>query len=725
MFAAWRRHLSRKRARSGEAAMERGDWEQAQKLFSEALHLRPDRIELQTQLGHAFKEMGSFENAARHYQLAAARDNDALYHLCVLYAERNDRDNAGRFLTTLLMREPESIDGYRAMSKFGLENKLPLTVKNNLRVKTEAGINKAFDQIADLIDRAHALMSEDVLAYDRIRTILVPDPPSNNTEPHLHIIVDSRKFEPYHLRSTLFSLMDSVHKSWRASIVMDDLGVDHPILGIMDLDRRFNLCTSVDVAADEFTVGVLYTSAGVNFCPQALGWFAYLWESGSARLWTCDWDYKTPKWDSPAHHSNPVLSGTFDLDLLLASDGPPPLLGVYGKASLDVGVLDGEERRLKLADLAMDGVDVAHIPLPLVSLTRIPQRADQAREKGEILSTWPAGWGDTALSTAVRGPLTFEARNGRPPLTCGKVPNESEPIRVIIPTRDCADMLKDMVESLQDCADHADHVRITVVDNRSSEEATKRLLNNWLENGKVTVIDHDAPFNWAHMNNLAVQASDEPLLVFANNDMRMLGSGWDARIRGQLNRPDVGVVGARLLYPDGTLQHAGMMLGLAEGSPVHIGVYGADAAAADDPDYDRVRSVACVTGAFMGVTRRWFEQLGRFDAIRFPVAYNDVDFCLSSRMGGKKVLFDPGIELTHFESHSRGLNDSRAKIAWDQGELGLLFSKWGQFSIQDPYISPLRSKPSLRGLTPATKSQILSHIDTSIRHNGSVNMGAC
>ncbi|WP_137405719.1 glycosyltransferase [Sphingobium sp. MP9-4] len=713
MIATWRRHQSRKLARRGEVAMECGDWTQAQKLFATAFRLRPDRYELQTQLAHALKEAGHVETAVQQYEQAAVRDDDALYHLCVLYAERGEREHAGACLAALLNRRPDFAGAYSAMTTFGLESGLPSALKNRLRSDMEEKMVSMIDRLESLIAQTRSLMVETVDAYDTIRPSCIPAPPPGSGNPRLHVVVDARKSEPYHVRTTLFSLIGSDYQNWSASIILDDPGFDHAVMSMFDLDSRFRAHTPDTWDPDAAAIGVLYTSAGISLDRHALAWFAHVWENYAISVWTCDWDHKTPVWDKPPHYARPVLNGAFDLDLLLADEMPPPLLGIRHFAQSATYVMSATERKRRLALLAMDGEHIAHIPLPLASVTRIPERSDQAREKGETLSTWPLEWEGSARLPSVDGTLTISRRNGRPALTCGPMPVETDDIRIIIPTRDCADLLKAMVDSLLEHADYPDQVRIMIVDNRSQDIETEALLTLLQESGKASILRHDAAFNWAHMNNLAVQASHEPLLVFANNDMRMLSPGWDSRLRGQLNRKDVGIVGARLLFPDGGLQHAGMMLGLAEGSPVHLGVHGVDAGAAQDPIYDRTRSVASITGAFMGITRQWFERLGGFDAVRFPIAYNDVDLCLSSRMQGRKILFDPGIELLHFESRTRGLNDSRAKIAWDQGELGLLFAKWGRFSTQDPFISPLRSRPSLRGLAPTTAHQIEQHIEVA------------
>jgi hypothetical protein len=310
--------------------------------------------------------------------------------------------------------------------------------------------------------------------------------------------------------------------------------------------------------------------------------------------------------------------------------------------------------------------------------------------------------------------LMVSTRAERPLLTCGVGQKQAEAIRVIIPTRDCADMLDVMVQSLIEGAERPDLLRITIVDNRSRNVATDHLLKKYSDQRIAETLAYEAPFNWSRMNNIAAAQCDEPLLVFANNDMKMLSGKWDARVRGQLARPDVGVVGARLLYPDGTIQHAGMLMGFAEGAPIHDGVFPGMSDHQNKPRFDQVHAVAAVTGAFFAVRREAFLDLGGFDEARFAIAYNDVDYCLSVRAAGLKILYDPGIELVHYESRTRGLNDNRAKIAWDQGELRALYQKWGDAVLMDPWVSPLEQLPKFQNISPTDTQTICAHIVRAI-----------
>jgi GT2 family glycosyltransferase/tetratricopeptide (TPR) repeat protein len=226
-------------------------------------------------------------------------------------------------------------------------------------------------------------------------------------------------------------------------------------------------------------------------------------------------------------------------------------------------------------------------------------------------------------------------------------------ISVIIPTRDRVDLLRPCLESLRATASRSDRLAVTVVDNGSSDPETLEFLVQASRDGVVQqVLRRDEPFNWSRLNNAAVVACAGSLLVFVNNDIEMISPGWDATIRRHLSRNDVGAVGARLLYPDRTVQHAGMVLG-TEGTGVEHEGRGA---AASDPGprgrWKQRRTVPAVTGAFLGCRRDAFEQVGGFDALRFGIWFSDVDFCLRLRADGLRVIYEPSIEAYHHESKS-------------------------------------------------------------------------
>ena len=261
-------------------------------------------------------------------------------------------------------------------------------------------------------------------------------------------------------------------------------------------------------------------------------------------------------------------------------------------------------------------------------------------------------------------------------------------VNVVIPTRDHADLLQKCVNSLIATAEVPGALAITVIDNGSRDAEAISYLEEAARQGLVEVLRLDEPFNWSRLNNAAVKVTKAPLLVFVNNDIEMISAGWDARLRSHLSRAEIGALGARLLYPDRTIQHASIVLGTGAGGTEHEGRN----ASADDPGpgsrWLTRRSVSAVTGAFLACRRSVFEAVGGFDATTFGLWYNDVDFCLNVRAAGYSVLYEPAIEAYHYESKTLAAEfDDSARAAYFQAGTAAMRARWGAAFENDPYFN--------------------------------------
>ncbi len=226
-------------------------------------------------------------------------------------------------------------------------------------------------------------------------------------------------------------------------------------------------------------------------------------------------------------------------------------------------------------------------------------------------------------------------------------------VSVIIPFRDQAALTMSCLESL-DVAPGHEISEIVFVDNGSTEPET-RALRAMLERRPATrVIDYPGAFNWAAINNAAAATCTTDMLLFLNNDIEASSEGWLHALVELGQRSEVGAVGARLIYPDGKLQHAGVVLGLG-GVASHLFI-GMPKGERGYFAWDRVvRGYSAVTAACMLVRREVFEEMGGFDEA-FAVGFNDVDFCIRLGKAGYRLLYTPHAELTHYESVSRGLS---------------------------------------------------------------------
>lgn len=259
-------------------------------------------------------------------------------------------------------------------------------------------------------------------------------------------------------------------------------------------------------------------------------------------------------------------------------------------------------------------------------------------------------------------------------------------LSIIIPTKDGMDVLRPCIDSI--LAQPHDGVEILVVDNRSEEKATHRYLKEMSDTGVFKTVAYPSPFNFSSINNFGVAQTTGDIICFLNNDTEVLSANWLDRARALLAVPEVGIVGARLLFPDRTLQHFGIALGMGEdgvagtvhhGLPEHMPGYFSKA--------KMTAEFSAVTAACMFIRREVFEEIGGYDT-ELAVAYNDVDLCLRARRAGYKVIADPEIELIHKESKTRGSDAYGEKRERLRREVAMMHRKWPGTLANDPYYSP-------------------------------------
>lgn len=252
-------------------------------------------------------------------------------------------------------------------------------------------------------------------------------------------------------------------------------------------------------------------------------------------------------------------------------------------------------------------------------------------------------------------------------------------VAIIIPFHDAAPLLDVCMRSLDATVD-LPGCEILLVDNRSWEPETSALVASLARSPRVRVLAYDEPFNWSAINNMAAAKTDAEYLVFMNSDIEATTAGWLEAMLEPAQDDGVGVVGARLLYPDGRIQHAGVVLGLG-GVAWHPFCF----LPAEQPGYfaqPRVlRNWSAVTGACMLVPHATFDDVGAFDE-SLPTAFNDVDFCIRVRESGRRIVYTPFAELVHHESASRGTSAMEILESVD------MFERYGDILKHDPFFNP-------------------------------------
>jgi GT2 family glycosyltransferase len=668
-----------------------GRWSEAAEAYAHHAKLRPRRVGTRIQLGNMLKEAGDRAGAEAAYQAALALRPtvEAWSQLGYLFLTSGRTvEAAGAFESALALVAgfAPARDGLVAAGRRERLSRVDLDPEALGRLRGVADeLPRAIDRLADAAIAPLAL-------YDAFRKRNPVAAPPAKPDLAVRVLVDGRGAAPYRVRATLLSLIEQDFGSWTTVVLTDDALSSHPVAALAAIDSRIRFGPDAD--AEEAGATVL-VDAGVVLDPHALAWLAFAARRTGADVVYADHDHLAHA-ASGVVYRDPAFQPAPDPDDLATTPAPPVLTFWRERASTDAGV---RNIRAALADAAAQG-RAAHLPVILCSVLDLPVSA----------------------ASGLPSPQEPEQDYLRPaaiPTIDLALADEGEALRIIIPTRDEQALLAACLDSLRSTAARPDRLRITVVDNGSRTREMADYLRRETAAGRLSVLAVDEPFNWSRLNNLAVATTVESHLLLLNNDTEMITPGWDVRLSGQLARQDIGVVGARLLYPDGGLQHGGVVFGLATGTPRHegVGVGGTGDDAGPLARWRRTRSVAAVTGAFMGLRRQVFEQVGGFDEARLAVAYNDIDFCLRCRDVGLRILFEGEIELTHHESRSRGLNDTRGRMAWDAGEWASLHQRWGPALASDPAVNPHWSTPSLRpfdGLRAVSAQEAIYWLDRSV-----------
>jgi GT2 family glycosyltransferase/FMN phosphatase YigB (HAD superfamily) len=273
------------------------------------------------------------------------------------------------------------------------------------------------------------------------------------------------------------------------------------------------------------------------------------------------------------------------------------------------------------------------------------------------------------------------------------------PVSIIIPFRNKRAYLQRCLDSIFRLSTYP-HYEILLVDNQSDEPGLQADLEALRRDPRVRVLRYDEPFNYAAINNFAAAQARHPFLLLLNNDIEVLTPVWLEELLRQAQRREVGAVGAKLLYPDRTIQHAGVVFDFESEYPAtHI----FHRLAADSTGYEeRLRTVqryTAVTAACLMLRREVFEEVGGFDAARYRVAYNDLDLCCRIGARGYGILWTPYATLLHHENVSRG---NPLESAQDRCERDRFLAQWRPFFAHgDPWYTPhLHLGGSVRSCRP-------------------------
>jgi O-antigen biosynthesis protein len=397
--------------------------------------------------------------------------------------------------------------------------------------------------------------------------------------------------------------------------------------------------------------------------------------------------------DSAGRRSDPNLKGAFSPELALVDDYATRLAVSPRRAIVEAGGLRPGYGGAQVYELFLRVVDcgtrVAHLPDVCCHRRAAvsPVLTEEHREAAN----------QALARRGVRAEVVSEQTRGVPGQRVRWHQDLSRAdVTIVIPTRDRVDLLSACLASLRRTIDLS-RVRMLIVDDQSRQQDTLTFLADFERTAGCRVLRTAAvsdTFNYARLMNLAAREVGTPLMLHLNNDVEAITFGWLEQMQGWLGLPGIGVVGPKLLYPDGSIQHAGVMVMPRLSAPAHL----FHRLPNDNPGYQwlphRLRNVTAVTGACVLTHTALFHDVGGFDEEHLPVQFNDIEYCLRVIAHGKRIVYEPAAVLRHRTSASRGSQ-------FDYRENMYFMTKYSD--VTDPYISPNVEPSSMMGHTPALK----------------------
>lgn len=530
--------------------------------------------------------------------------------------------------------------------------------------------------------------------------------PARSGDPLISILVPVCNVPSDRLMETVESVMDQTYPNWELCLVddasstigrgayldrlLEELpGIDERIKVRRNTENRHISRTTNDAAAMAKGEYVAFLDHDDLLAPDALASVVKaLRDDPKLDILYSDED----KIDGENNRFYPYFKPDYSPETLLSNNYMTHFLTMRKSLFDELGALRSEYDGAQDHDLVLRAVEktdkIHHIPKVLYhwraeegSTAFGADEKTYAREAGlkavsEALKR--RGIPATAKPSTIPGSYTIHMDTGLP----GKV-------SVIIPTKDNPEVLTRCVDSIFDRTPETGF-EVLIVNNNSQNpetfEAFKKLEGRYGE--RIRVIDYPYPFNYSKINNFAAGEADGEFLLFLNDDTEVLSDNWMSSMARLAALPDIGAVGAKLLYPDGSIQHAGVVLGLG---PSEIAGHFMTRMDGDAEGYfgrlQLLTDYAAVTAACLMVKKDRFDQVGGFTEA-LSVNYNDIDFCLKLLARGYRNVYDPEAILYHYESLSRGSDFSFEKDSRMKQEKAYMQSAWGKLLRDDPYYSP-------------------------------------
>jgi GT2 family glycosyltransferase len=520
--------------------------------------------------------------------------------------------------------------------------------------------------------------------------------PNLEARPLISVAMPVYNTDPSELSAAIQSVIDQSYGNWELCAVDDCSPSPEPreiLCQFAERDNRIKIAflnerggiSRTCNKAMEMTTGayICFLDHDDTFAPHAL---AYACETLD-RFPDADLIYSDEdKIDQEGRRFDPFFKPNWSPDLLLSENYVSHLLVLRRDLAERAGPFRSECDGSQDYDLIL----------------RASERASRIEHIPRVLYHWRTGAASTATAIEYKEYALHAARRAlegycdrlgkQTRVECGKSLGrwrvrypitEHTRVSIIIAAGGRVDVLRTNLENLVQKTTYPDY-EIVVIDN-SKQKAIQKLVNGFVGGShNLRYIDwRNQPFNYSLINNTAAQQCDSPVLLFLNDDTSVIAPDWLESMLELILRPEVGAVGAKLLYPDGRIQHAGVVMGLYDNcGHAFKGLDGEKQYYFDFPDV--IRNVSAATGACLMTRARVFREVGGFDEADFAVAFNDIDFCLKVGSLGYRVLYTPHALLYHYEAFSKTSKD----LIPHPREVERMRAKWGGIIAADPFYSP-------------------------------------
>lgn len=549
---------------------------------------------------------------------------------------------------------------------------------------------------AEWIARFETPVFSDLPGIEKVRKSL-------KYEPIISVIMPAYNTEEAFLRQAIESVLAQSYPHWELCIA-DDASSQPHVGQVLEeytlLDRRIKVAFRPEnghISAASNSALALATGEYVALMDHddELARHALLFmveainQNPSAQILYSDED----KIDEQGSRSEPHFKSDWNPDLLF-SQNYVSHLGIYRRELLQrtggfrIGLEGSQDYDLLLRCIPhVSPIEIVHIPKVLYHWRMV--EGSTALRSEEKSYTTEAGIKALRDFFRTQGQDDIRIEVGLVPNTYRiryPVPRPEPLVSLLIPTRDMLEMLEPCIRSILEKTTYQNY-EIIILDNESVQSSTLDYFKHiQAKDARVRVLSYPYPFNFSAINNYGVQHARGELIGLVNNDIEIINPEWLIEMVSHALRPEIGCVGAKLYYKDDTIQHAGVIVGLG-GVAGHSHKHFPRAAPGYFNRLRIIQNLSAVTAACLVVRKAVYEQAGGLEETGLRIAFNDVDFCLKVRKAGYRNLWTPYAELYHYESKSRGAEDTPEKKARFKGEIEFIKTKWGEALASDPFYS--------------------------------------